>query len=152
VPYNARVSAEKLADPILIGAAGREVLLVDDSSVSLAQLTETLSQLDVKIHTASNGLMGLRTLRQWADEGHDLNQKLLIVFTDAKMLEMDADHLTAESRDDPRMKDMYVVTHSSLSGSSNWAIVKKVGCDNYPSKFQPERLIDVNRDRLQRDA
>ena len=152
VPYNARVSAEKLADPILTGAAGREVLLVDDSSVALAQLTETLSQLDVKIHTASNGLMGLRKLRQWADEGHDLNQKLLMVFTDAEMPEMDGYRLTAEIRDDPRMKDLYVVLHTSLSGSFNEAMVKKVGCDNFLSKFQPERLIDVIRDRLQRDA
>src|SRR5690606_29156035 len=119
VPYNARVSAEKLADPILTGAAGREVLLVDDSSVALAQLTETLSQLDVKIHTASNGLMGLRKLRQWADEGHDLNQKLLMVFTDAEMPEMDGYRLTAEIRDDPRMKNLYVVLHTSLSGSFN---------------------------------
>ncbi len=31
-------------------------------------------------------------------------------------------------------------------------MVRKVGCDNFLSKFQPERLIDVIRDRLQRDA
>ena len=152
VPYNARVSSEKLADPLLAQAAGREVLLVDDSSVALAQLTETLGQLDLKIHTASNGQMGLRKLRQWADEGHDLNQKLLMVFTDAEMPEMDGYRLTAEIRDDPRMKDLYVVLHTSLSGSFNEAMVKKVGCDNFLSKFQPERLIDVIRDRLQRDA
>ena len=37
VPYNARVSREKLADPLLEQARGREVLLVDDSSVAVAQ-------------------------------------------------------------------------------------------------------------------
>lgn len=152
VPYNARVSSERLADPVLAAAAGREVLLVDDSQVALAQLTETLSQLNLKIHTASNGLMGLRKLRQWADEGHDLNEKLLMVFTDAEMPEMDGYRLTSEIRSDPRMKDLYVVLHTSLSGSFNEAMVKKVGCDNFLSKFQPERLIDVIRDRLLRDA
>lgn len=152
VPYNARVSSEKLEDPLLARAAGREVLLVDDSSVALAQLSETLEQLDLKIHTASNGQAGLRRLRQWADEGHDLNEKLLMVFTDAEMPEMDGYRLTAEIRNDPRMKDLYVVLHTSLSGAFNEAMVKKVGCDNFLSKFQPERLIDVIRDRLQRDA
>jgi two-component system chemotaxis response regulator CheV len=29
--------------------------------------------------------------------------------------------------------------------------VKKVGCDNFLSKFQPDKLVDVIRERLQRD-
>ena len=38
VPYDTNISAERLADPILERARGREVLCVDDSSVALAQL------------------------------------------------------------------------------------------------------------------
>jgi two-component system chemotaxis response regulator CheV len=30
-------------------------------------------------------------------------------------------------------------------------MVKKVGCDNFLSKFQPDKLVDVVRDRLMRD-
>jgi two-component system chemotaxis response regulator CheV len=29
-------------------------------------------------------------------------------------------------------------------------MVKKVGCDNFLSKFQPDKLVDVVRERLQR--
>ncbi len=90
VPYDTRIPAERLADPLLERARGREVLLVDDSSVALAQLRETLSQLGLKIHTASDGLKGLNLLRSWADAGHRLTDKLLMVFTDAEMPEMDA--------------------------------------------------------------
>jgi two-component system chemotaxis response regulator CheV len=152
VPYNARVSSDRLADPIFQRARGREVLLVDDSNVALAQLKETLSQLGLKLHTASDGLRGLQTLRKWADSGAVMTDKLLMVFTDAEMPEMDGYRLTTEIRNDPRLKDLYVVLHTSLSGSFNEAMVKKVGCDNFLSKFQPDRLVDVIRERLLLDG
>lgn len=111
---------------------------MDDSSVALAQLRETLSQLGLKIHTASDGLKGLNMLKAWADAGEVLTDKLLMVFTDAEMPEMDGYRLTTEIRHDPRLRDLYVVLHTSLSGSFNLAMVQKVGCDNFLSKFQPE--------------
>lgn len=148
VPYNARVSTEKLQDPILEHAKGLEILLVDDSKVALSQLRDTLSQLGIKLHTASNGLKGLNMLKAWADTGQDMNEKLLMVFTDAEMPEMDGYRLTTEIRNDPRLKSLYVVLHTSLSGSFNESMVKKVGCDNFLSKFQPDKLVDVVRERL----
>lgn len=152
VPMNTRVSDEKLAEPLLASAVGREVLLVDDSTVALTQLRETLSQLGIRPHVASDGLKGLQQLKRWADSGENMTDKLLMVFTDAEMPEMDGYRLTTEIRNDPRLKDLYVVLHTSLSGSFNEAMVKKVGCDNFLSKFQPDRLVDVILDRLRRDA
>ncbi len=152
VPYNTAIPADRLADPVLERARGREVLLVDDSNVAISQLKETLSQLDIKIHTASDGLQGLKKLKAWADAGEVMTDKLLMVFTDAEMPEMDGYRLTTEIRQDPRLRDLYVVLHTSLSGAFNHAMVKKVGCDNFLSKFQPEGLVDVVRDRLQRDV
>jgi two-component system chemotaxis response regulator CheV len=148
VPYNAKVSQDKLAEPILAKARGREVLLVDDSTVALAQLRETLSQLDIKMHIASDGLKALNMLKAWADRGEVMTDKLLMIFTDAEMPEMDGYRLTTEIRDDPRLRDLYVVLHTSLSGSFNESMVKKVGCDNFLSKFQPDKLVDVVRQRL----
>ncbi|MDR0281485.1 MAG: chemotaxis protein CheV [Paucimonas sp.] len=151
VPYNAKVSRDKLDDPVLRRAQGREVLLVDDSTVALAQLRETLSQLGVKLHVASDGLKALRMLKGWADSGVDVCEKLLMVFTDAEMPEMDGYRLTTEIRSDARLRGLYVVLHTSLSGSFNESMVKKVGCDNFLSKFQPDRLVDVVRQRLEMD-
>ncbi len=148
VPYKAKISGDRLADPLLERARGREVLLVDDSSVALAQLRDTLSQLGLKMHVATDGLKGLNQLKQWADSGEVMTDKLLMVFTDAEMPEMDGYRLTTEIRNDPRLKDLYVVLHTSLSGSFNDAMVKKVGCDNFLSKFQPDKLVDVIRERL----
>ncbi|MFC5698689.1 chemotaxis protein CheV [Pseudomonas sp. GCM10022186] len=151
VPMNTRVSAERLDNPLLQLAVGREVLLVDDSSVALTQLRETLAQLGMRMHMASDGLKALQMLKAWADSGEDMTAKLLMVFTDAEMPEMDGYRLTTEIRNDPRLRDLYVVLHTSLSGSFNEAMVKKVGCDNFLSKFQPDKLVDVVLDRLQRD-
>jgi two-component system, chemotaxis family, chemotaxis protein CheV len=149
VPYNARVSKEKLEDAMLANARGREILLVDDSTVALSQLRDTLSQLGCVLHVASDGLKALRMLQGWADAGEDVCSKLLMVFTDAEMPEMDGYRLTTEIRQDPRLRELYVVLHTSLSGSFNESMVKKVGCDNFLSKFQPDRLVEVVRQRLE---
>src|SRR3990167_298225 len=147
-PMSTKVSPEKLADPLLEFARGREVLLVDDSSVAMSQLKGTMAQLDVRCHAASDGLRALNLLKSWADAGVDVHEKLLMVITDAEMPEMDGYRLTTEIRNDPRLKDLYVVLHTSLSGSFNEAMVKKVGCNNFLSKFQPDKLVDVVHERL----
>ena len=149
VPMSSRVSASKLEDPLLEKARGREVLLVDDSGVAMNQLRETMAQLDIRTHSAGDGLKALKLLKLWADSGADVPNKLLMVITDAEMPEMDGYRLTTEIRNDPRLQDLYVVLHTSLSGSFNEAMVKKVGCDDFLSKFQPDKLVDTVRKRLQ---
>ncbi len=149
VPMSSKVSASKLEDPLLEKARGREVLLVDDSGVAMNQLRETMAQLDIRTHSAGDGLKALKLLKLWADSNADVPNKLLMVITDAEMPEMDGYRLTTEIRNDPRLQDLYVVLHTSLSGSFNEAMVKKVGCDDFLSKFQPDKLVDTVRKRLQ---
>jgi two-component system, chemotaxis family, chemotaxis protein CheV len=71
-----------------------------------------------------------------------------MLITDAEMPEMDGYRLTAEVRKDPALKNLYVVLHTSLSGSFNKAMVEKVGCDDFLSKFQPDELAKVVQKRL----
>ncbi|QRY78621.1 chemotaxis protein CheV [Pseudomonas sp. PDNC002] len=150
VPMNTRVSSDRLDDTLLSQTRGREVLVVDDSSVAISQLRDTLGQLGLRLHVATDGLRALQQLKRWADEGNDMEEKLLMIFTDAEMPEMDGYRLTTEIRNDPRLRDLYVVLHTSLSGSFNDAMVKKVGCDDFLSKFQPDQLVEVVRRRLQK--
>ncbi len=123
---------------------------MDDSSVAVNQLRDTLGQLGLKLHVATDGLRALRQLQAWANAGEDMDEKLLMVFTDAEMPEMDGYRLTTEIRNDPRLAGLYVVLHTSLSGSFNDAMVRKVGCDDFLSKFQPDLLVDVIRRRLEK--
>ena len=118
VPYDTNISAERLADPILERARGREVLCVDDSRWPWLSCAKPSASLGLKIHTASDGLKGLNMLKAWADAGEVLTDKLLMVFTDAEMPEMDGYRLTTEIRHDPRLRDLYVVLHTSLSVAS----------------------------------
>jgi two-component system, chemotaxis family, chemotaxis protein CheV len=147
-PMSSKISPEKLEDPLLEKARGREVLLVDDSRVAMNQLKDTMAQLDIQTHSAGDGLKALTLLQKWADEGINVPEKLLMVITDAEMPEMDGYRLTTEIRNDPRLKDLYVVMHTSLSGSFNEAMVKKVGCNDFLSKFQPDKLVEMVHQRL----
>lgn len=147
-PYNTRVNPELLDQALVNQAQGVEILAVDDSSVGLSQVKETVQQLGVKLICASDGAMALRMLKKWADEGINVHKKLAMVITDAEMPEMDGYRLTREIRDDPRLKDLFVVLHTSLSGSFNKAMVDKVGCNGFLSKFEPDKLAITVQERL----
>jgi len=149
-PMSTRVSEEKLADPVLEKARGREVLLVDDSTVALNQLRETLAQLGIRTHSASDGLRALNLLKKWADEGQDMTERLLMIFTDAEMPEMDGYVLTKNIKADPRFNGVPVIMHSSLSSEANRAMGKAVGVDGYVAKFDAEVLADTLRPLLER--
>ncbi|MGF1729397.1 chemotaxis protein CheV [Photobacterium kasasachensis] len=148
IDYDIQISEEVLDNNIVNHFHGRKVLIVDDSSTARAQIRDTLSQLGLQIIEASDGLMALNLLKGWCDEGKNINEEILMMFTDAEMPEMDGYKLTHEIRNDPRMNDLYIALNTSLSGSFNEAMVKKVGCDRFISKFQPDLLVEVVQDRL----
>ena len=148
VKFDMAISEEILDHELVQTAKNMEVLLVDDSTMAIEQARHILEQLNLTVHVEMDGYRALNRLKGWADEGIDLNQKLLMVITDAEMPEMDGYRLTTEIRGDPRMKDLYVVLHTSLSGSFNEAMVKKVGCDNFLSKFQPDKLANTVQERI----
>mgnify|MGYP000913767061 FL=1 len=64
------------------------------------------------------------------------------------MPEMDGYKLTAEVRSDPRMASLFITLNTSLSGSFNNAMVEKVGCDAFISKFKPDLLVTEVQNRL----
>lgn len=147
-PSNTRVDPSVLDADVVAEAEGLEILAVDDSTVGLRQVSETVGQLGVRILSTRDGATALRLLKQWADEGIDVTRKLAMVITDAEMPEMDGYRLTREIRDDPRLKDLFVILHTSLSGNFNKAMVEKVGCDAFLSKFEPDKLAQVVQDRI----
>lgn len=147
-PYDTSISADVIDKSLMNLANDLEVLVVDDSSVGLSQCQSTLDHLGIKVHVATDGKKGLEKLKAWADSGENVPDKLLMMITDAEMPEMDGYRLTREVREDPRLKDLYIVLHTSLSGSFNKAMVQKVGCDDFLSKFQPDKLATVIQDRI----
>lgn len=134
----------------LVGDKELEIFSVDDSQTARRQIIETVGNLGVKIKvmTANDGLKGLNQLQEWADQGIDVNEKLLMVITDAEMPEMDGYRMTHEIRNNPKLKDLHIVMHTSLSGSFNEAMVEKVGCDGFLSKFRPDELATMVQNRI----
>lgn len=150
IPYNTQVSGAVLDSDLAVEARKRKlkVLLAEDSSTAANQVRETMDNLGIEVLIVRDGLQALKLLRQWTQEGRKITDQILMLVTDAEMPEMDGYRLTAEVRKDPALKDLYVVLHTSLSGSFNKAMVDKVGCNDFLSKFQPDELAVVVQKRL----
>jgi len=150
MPYDTTVSAELLDTELaaMAKAEGIKILMADDSNTALSQVKATLSHLGVEVIGVQDGLRALNRLKRWVDEGIDVNEHILMLITDAEMPEMDGYRLTHEIRQNPALSDLYIVLHTSLSGSFNEAMVKKVGCDDFMSKFQPDELAAMVQERV----
>jgi two-component system chemotaxis response regulator CheV len=148
VEYDTTISEDVLDEKVAAHLKGKKILIVDDSSTARWQIRETLSQLGLEIIEQNDGLKALNLLKSWADEGKTVTDEILMMFTDAEMPEMDGYRLTAEVRQDPRMNNLFIALNTSLSGSFNEAMVEKVGCNRFISKFQPDLLVDVVQQRM----
>ena len=148
-----KVLAEVLAveDPVpqqaaegrhLTATGKRKVLVVDDSAVARKQVIRCLEALGIEVHALNDGRQALNWLQARADEGGRVADELLMMISDIEMPEMDGYTLTAEVRNDPRLKDMHVMLHTSLSGVFNQAMVRKVGADDFLAKFSPDELAE----------
>lgn len=147
--------ATQLSDDIMGGdfvakAQGREIVMVDDSHTALTQASTTFESLGLIVHRAMDGVEGLALLRRLADESDmPLENRLLMLVTDAEMPRMDGYRMTTEIRADPKLKNLYIALHTSLSGQFNKAMVEKVGCDAFLSKFHPEQLANLVKERIE---
>jgi two-component system chemotaxis response regulator CheV len=148
VEYDTTISEEVLDKEVAAHLKGKKLLVVDDSATARWQIRETLTQLGLEIIEEQDGLKALNLLKGWADEGKIVTDEILMMFTDAEMPSMDGYRLTSEVRQDPRMSKLFIALNTSLSGSFNEAMVEKVGCDRFISKFQPDLLVDVVQQRM----
>ncbi|MGS0682836.1 chemotaxis protein CheV [Shewanella sp. 125m-7] len=116
------------------------IMVIDDSSVARKQIIRALTSLDLQIDTAKDGKEALEKLRAIAAELDDVSTEIPLIISDIEMPEMDGYTLTAEIRDDPKLKNIKVVLHTSLSGVFNQAMVQKVGANDFIAKFNPDEL------------
>jgi two-component system chemotaxis response regulator CheV len=130
----------------------REVLVVDDSGVARKQVARTLEQIGIACTLANDGREALEQLQRWAADGPPVTERLLMVISDIEMPEMDGYTLTTEIRKDDRLKDLYVLLHSSLSGVFNAALVKKVGANHFLPKFGADDLAKAVLERVKAAA
>lgn len=135
-----QVSDDVMSDVASTIDARKLVLVVDDSVVARNQIERIIQQIGVDGVFCKDGQEALETLKDWADNHPEKLQALDMVLSDIEMPKMDGYTLTAEIRKDPRLADLFVMLHSSLSGVFNENMVSKVGADAFLAKMDPDEL------------
>ncbi len=147
-PAPEEVSGDALTEQLRISALNKKILIVDDSSVARKQVLRCLQALGVAVIALNDGRSAYEYLKGMLSEGRDPATELLMLISDIEMPEMDGYTLTAEIRNDARLKDLYILLHSSLSGVFNEVMVKKVGANDFLAKFRPDDLADRVVERI----
>ncbi len=128
------------------------VLAADDSFVARALIAQTLKELEVHYEIVNSGKEAWERLNVLANEaqaqGESIYERVGLMLTDLEMPEMDGFTLTSQIKKDPRLSQLPVLIHSSLSGSTNEELVRKVGANGYVAKFQPVELAGAIREAL----
>ncbi|WP_101759997.1 chemotaxis protein CheV [Oceanicoccus sp. KOV_DT_Chl] len=147
-PMHEEISEDILTEEATQAAAAMHVLIVDDSGIARKQIKRCVETVGVETTLLNDGRQALNYLLELADAGENVAEKFLVMISDIEMPEMDGYTLTAAVRSDPRLANLHVVLHTSLSGVFNQAMVKKVGADNFLAKFNPDQLATMVTDRI----
>jgi two-component system chemotaxis response regulator CheV len=134
---------------------GRDFLVIgaDDSVVARSKLKAVLDKIGVRSMIFNNGRFALEALQKMADAADKgdalaVSKQVLMVVSDIEMPEMDGYTLTSNIRKDPRLKDLFVILNSSLSGGFNDTLTQKVGANMFLSKWHTDELAKVVIERI----
>ncbi|WP_375320700.1 chemotaxis protein [Aliivibrio logei] len=115
------------------------ILLVDDSFVARKQLSTALDSINIIYHVATNGLDAYEVLKRAAEENNPFN----IVVSDIEMPGLDGYELAFEIQNDTKLKDAYVILHTSLSSEICVEQAKQVGAHEALTKFEATELVQA---------
>ena len=131
---------------------GTVILAADDSLIARAMIEQGLDAMGLPYIMCKTGKEAWDQLQAISakarDEGKTVRDRIALVLTDLEMPEMDGFTLTRNIKQDARFSSIPVVIHSSLTGSTNEAHIRKVGADAYVAKFVAEDLATALRQAL----
>ncbi len=129
-------------------ATSIKLLVADDSLVARKQVKATLDKVGLECDLAKNGAEALEMLQAAVADGKPLSETYDVMISDIEMPEMDGYTLTTEVRADDRLKGLPIMLHTSLSGTFNSNMVKKVGADRFVAKFDAPELAREVRELM----
>lgn len=147
-PSSEEILTDSLTEQIRTSALSKKILIVDDSSVARKQVLGCLQRVGVEVVALNDGRAAYEYLQSMLAAGKKPACELLMMISDIEMPEMDGYTLTAAIRNDPKLKDLYILLHTSLSGIFNKAMINKVGADDFLAKFRPDDLVDLVVERI----
>ncbi|MEP1214910.1 MAG: chemotaxis protein CheV [Marinobacter sp.] len=118
------------------------VLVVDDSSVARRQIERCLTAIGMEVITRNDGKQAYDYLKELTADGFRAADHLSLIISDVEMPEMDGYTLVTRCKNEPAIRDVYIMLHTSLSGVFNKAMVQKVGADDFMAKFSPDELAE----------
>ncbi|MCU4676439.1 chemotaxis protein CheV [Catenovulum sp. 2E275] len=140
-PIDATVSEEVMQSAVFEkDFSNKMILIADDSSVARNQVKRALEGFGIDLQLAVNGKDALNKLIEASKETGEVTDRVALLISDIEMPEMDGYTLTAEIKNNPKLKNLKVILHTSLSGVFNHAMVEKVGADDFIAKFNPDEL------------
>ncbi len=118
------------------------VMLADDSSLILKQEKKALEKLGLRTISCKNGKIALDKLEELIKKGPIQDQVQLLI-SDVEMPEMDGYTLCSKIRSNPKLKDLYIIIHTSMSGGFNFGMIRKIGANDFVPKFDANELTSV---------
>ncbi|BCG65029.1 MAG: two-component system, chemotaxis family, chemotaxis protein CheV [Methyloprofundus sp.] len=141
-------SDEVLADNVVADNADDHILIVDDSSVARNQVKRVLEQIGIKCTLLKDGLEAWEHVSQLKADGVKVADYYTMIISDVEMPRMDGYTFAAKVKEDPELKDVYLILHTSLSGVFNSTMIEKVGANEFLAKFKPDALAECVQKRL----
>lgn len=129
---------------------GATVLVADDSALARRQIKAILQQVGVECIVAKDGREALHLLKEGTVGGKPVIEHVAMLISDIEMPGMDGYALTRAIREDQRLKNLYVILHTSLSGVFNESLTGQVGADRFIAKFDADELAQGVLEGLQR--
>jgi two-component system alkaline phosphatase synthesis response regulator PhoP len=118
----------------------KRILVVDDEPFILKSLAFVLKKEGFDVDTASNGLEALELLG---------SRKPDLVFLDVMMPKMNGLEVCQTMRNDPSLKDIYVIILTAKGQESDREKGMMIGADEYMTKpFSPSHVVQRVKDLL----
>ncbi|KLV04061.1 chemotaxis protein CheW [Photobacterium aquae] len=114
-----------------------KILLVDDSAVARKQLSQALDSISIPYFIATNGQDALDMLTHAADAKSPFD----ILVSDIEMPGLDGYELAFEVQNNIKLRDAYIILHTSLSSEISVSQAHQVGANEALTKFEANELI-----------
>jgi len=113
------------------------ILLVDDSHVARKQLQDALDGINIPYQVLTDGDQALTLMRESAAKGQPID----ILVSDIEMPGLDGYELAFMVRDEPALKNAYIILHTSLNSEMSVSYAHQVGANEALTKFDAEELV-----------
>lgn len=119
------------------------VMVVDDSPTARRSLTSLLESMGMTCVSFTNGEDAWRALKE--SKGFKADGGIKAIISDVEMPKLDGYSLAKRLRQDPDLKGLAFLLHSSLTGQVNKDRALEAGADAYVTKFNKKEILDALR-------